>query len=162
MSLLDCRALAESVHHVQATLENLELHINIYSEYAEKVEYISIYPVTGHLPLRELTNLRRLKVPLVMLFGWFPEEAPSMAEALPVSLTHPYLTEDLRMQCTYEWREELVLAKLGEYYKNIKEAAPALEVFEFKPNRYDDQWGEDLEERLSAVCGEAGIQYIIH
>ncbi|KAN0081816.1 hypothetical protein V8E54_003114 [Elaphomyces granulatus] len=106
----DCSLLTAALQQVKSTLRSVDL----YDHLADEVDYVEVRPVSGQPgPLRELSCLRKLKAPIVMLLGWSPDDLLlPLEEVVPAGLTHLGLTEDLAAQCTYEWNEELVLEAL--------------------------------------------------
>ena len=106
--------------------------MNLYNDAAEEVEYLKIWPVKGQLgPLREFSSLRKLKAPIVTLLGWSPGELPlRLAERVPAGLTHLGLTEELSMQCTYEWDVALVLEELAAFLGVWRSVTPDLQAVE--------------------------------
>ena len=128
----DGSLLTAALQQVQSTLRELDLSVGLYSDAAEEVDYLKIWPVSGQLgPLREFSRLRKLKAPIVTLLGWSPGELPlRLAEVVPAGLTHLGLTEDLASQCTYEWDEELVLEELEVFLSVWRSATPDLQVVE--------------------------------
>lgn len=77
--------------------------MDLYNHLADEVDGVEIRPVSGQLgPLRELSCLRKLKAPIVMLLGWSPDELLlPLEEVVPAGLTHLGLTEDFASQCMY-------------------------------------------------------------
>jgi hypothetical protein len=122
---------AESLK-VQPTLRELDIGVEIYNDDAEEVEFLKIRPVRGQLsPMRGFSRSRKLEAPIVMLLGWSPDELPlRLAEVVPAGLTHLGLTEDMVVQCTYEWTEELILGELEDFLSVWRSVTPNLQVVE--------------------------------
>ncbi|KAI1637233.1 hypothetical protein F4809DRAFT_640656 [Biscogniauxia mediterranea] len=120
-SLQDCEELGRDLRRLRQILEELELHIELYTRVAEDVENSPVNPIKGHLQsLREFIYLRSLHVPTATLLGWTPSESPEIAESLPRSLKRLILSDDLAGQCTYQWTEESVLEKLKLFLATVK------------------------------------------
>ena len=100
--------LTAALRQVQSTLRELDLSVELYSDAApDEVDSVNIRPTNGQLgPLRELSCLRKLEAPIVMLLGWSPDELLlPLEEVVPAVLTHLSLAEDLAAQHNYEWNE---------------------------------------------------------
>lgn len=90
--------------------------MDIYNDDAEEVEFLKIRPVRGQLSPMRGSRLRKLEAPIVMLLGWSPDELPPrLPEVVPAGLTHLGLIEDMVIQCTYGWTEELILGELEDF-----------------------------------------------
>jgi hypothetical protein len=138
--------------------------VDVYSDAGEEVEYSEIIPVRGQLgPLREFSRLRKLKTPIVTLLGWSPGELPlRIAEAVPAGLTHLGLTEDMALQCTYEWNVELVLEELDAFMSVWRIATPDLQVVEVWLSREENRWKDEEVVQLREMCEKAGVSCIVH
>jgi len=84
----------EALQKVRPTLRELDIRLEIYSDFAEEVEDLSIWPFPGQLgSLREFSRLRKLRAPIVMLLGWSPGELPLRLAITQTSERHePRLT----------------------------------------------------------------------
>jgi hypothetical protein len=161
----DCRLLTAALLQVKSTLRELHLGVDLYSDACpDEVDSVIIRPIKGQLgPLRELSCLRKLKAPIVMLLGWSPDELLlPLEEVVPVGLTHLGLTEDLAPQCNYEWNEELVLEVIAVFLSVLDCVVPDLQVMEFWLNQVDNRWEEAKVAQLRVMCKEAGVLCIIH
>jgi hypothetical protein len=101
----DCRLLTAALLQVKSTLRELHLGVDLYSDACpDEVDSVNIRPIKGQLgPLRELSCLRKLKAPIVMLLGWSPDQLLlPLEEVVPVGLMHLDLREDLASQYNYE------------------------------------------------------------
>lgn len=96
---------------------------------------------------------------LAGLLGWNVESDYSLTDIFPASLIHLSLVEDLVMQFTYDWSEELVLERLGALFAQVM---PRIELFEFWPDHVVERWTEELEEKLRELCLWDGVRCIIH
>ena len=132
----------EALQKVKPTLKELDIRLEIYSDFAEEVEQLSIWPFPGQLgSLREFSCLRKLRAPIVMLLGWSPGKLPlRLAEVVPAGLTHLGLTEDMAIQCTYEWTEELILEELEVFLSVWRSVTPNLQVVEVWLSREYRRW----------------------
>ncbi|KAN0074771.1 hypothetical protein V8E54_007382, partial [Elaphomyces granulatus] len=159
----DCSLLTAALLQVKSTLRELDLSVDLYNHLADEVDYVKVRPVSGQLgPLRELSCLRKLKAPIVMLLGWSPDELLlPLEEVVPAGLTHLGLTEDLASQCTYEWNEELVLEALAAFLSVWDCVAPDLQVMEFWLSRVYNRWEEAKLAQLRVMCKEAGVLCIL-
>ncbi|KAE8309264.1 hypothetical protein BDV41DRAFT_580696 [Aspergillus transmontanensis] len=156
----DGNRLRGALYHIRDTLEYLEIRMGLYSPYAEELIYLNLIPVQNHIgSLKDFQNLRSLVIPIAALFGWNVELDHDLTDVFPASLTHLSLVEDLVMQCTYEWSEQLVLERLGTF---LAQMAPQLELFEFRPDHIFERWTEELEGSLRVLCLRDGVRCIIH
>jgi hypothetical protein len=153
--------LTAALQQVQSTLRELDLGLGVYCESSGETDYLDIRPVSGQLgSLRKFPSLRRLKAPIVTLLGWSPGELPlRIAEVVPAGLTHLGLTEDMELQCTYEWNEELVLEELAAFLGVWRRATPDLQVMEVW---LSPRWKDADVEHLRMMCKEAGILCFVH
>ncbi|KAN0072853.1 hypothetical protein V8E54_008967 [Elaphomyces granulatus] len=160
----DCSLLTSALRQVQPTLRELDLSVGLYSDAAEEVDYLEIIPVRGQLgPLREFSRLRKLKTPIVTLLGWSPGALPlRIADVVPAGLTHLGLTEDMAMQCMYEWNKELVLQELEVFLSVWRNATPNLQVVEVWLSRGHSRWKDEEVMRLREMCESAGVLCIVH
>jgi hypothetical protein len=156
--------LTAALRQVQSTLRELDLNVALYSEYAEEVDQLRRWPVSGQLgPLWEFSRLRRLKAPIVTLLGWWPERFLRLAEVLPTGLTHLGLTEDLAYQRTYEWHEEFVLKELAVFLSVWRSVTPDLQVVEFwLVGEWSGRWMDVELAQLRMMCQEAGVLCTVH
>jgi hypothetical protein len=138
--------------------------VGIYSDCAAENDYFEITPVRGQLgPLQEFSRLRKLKTPIVTLLGWSPGALPlRIAEVVPAGLTHLGLTEDMAMQCTCEWNEELVLEELEVFLSVWRSVTPDLQIVEVWLDRGDSRWKDEEVVQLREMCESAGVLCIVH
>jgi hypothetical protein len=159
-----CSDLTAALQQVKTTLRELDLSLGLYSDFAEEVEALQISPVKGQLgSLREFSQLRKLRAPIVTLLGWLPDESLRLAEVLPTGLTHLGLTEDLAPQDTYRWEEKSVLEELAVFLSVWRSVTPNLQVMEVWLDQVYDRWNLDTDvAQLRMMCEEAGVSCIIH
>jgi hypothetical protein len=81
---------------------------------------------------------------------------------VPAGLTYLGLTEDLALQRTYEWDEELVLDELATFLSVWRSATPDLQVVEVWLSRMYDRWKDAEIARLRVMCEEARVLCIVH
>jgi hypothetical protein len=153
----------EALQKVQPTLKELDIRLEFYSNCADDVEDLRIRPSPGQLgSLREFSHLRKLRAPIVMLLGWSPGELPlRLAEVVPAGLTHLGLTEDMEMQCTYEWNQKLILKELEVFLSVWRSVTPDLQVVEVW---LCESWEDEEEEvvQLRMMCEGAGLSCNVH
>jgi len=154
----------EALQKVRPTLRELDIRLEIYSDFAEEVEDLSIWPFTGQLgSLREFSRLRKLRAPIVMLLGWSPGELPlRLAEVVPAGLRHLGLTEDMAMQCTYEWKEKLILKELAAFLSVWRSVTPNLQVVEVWLSGAFSRWKDEDVMQLQMMCEEAEVSCNVH
>jgi hypothetical protein len=159
----DCSLLTSALKQVKSTLRELDLSVDLYDHLSDVVEFAKVRPIRGQLELRELSCLLKLKAPIAMLLGW-SSDAPlvPLEEVVPAGLTHLGLTEDFVAQCTYEWKEELVLEALAAILSVWDCVTPDLQVMEFWLSRDDNRWEEAKLAQLRVMCKEAGVLCILH
>jgi hypothetical protein len=135
-----CLDLTAALQQVKTTLRELDLSVGLYSDLDEDVDEPPISPVKGQLgSLREFSQLRKLKAPIVTLLEWLPDvELLRLAEVVPTGLTHLGLTEDLSEQYRYEWNEQSVLKALAVFLSVWRSATPNLQVVEVWLDRWPD------------------------
>jgi hypothetical protein len=145
------------------TLRELDLSVGLYSDAAEEVDYLKIIPVHGQLgSLWEFSRLRKLRISIVTLLGWSPGMPLRIAEVVPAGLTHLGLTEDLAVQCTYEWNEELVLEELGVFLSVWRSVTPNLQIVEVWLSRAYLRWKDEDVMQLRMMCESAGVLCMVH
>jgi hypothetical protein len=156
--------LTKALQKVQSTLRELDICVGVYSNVSEEVEFLDIRPVRGQLdPLQGFSRLCKLKAPIVMLLGWSPGELPlRLAEVVPAGLTHLGLTEDMAIQCTYEWTEELILEELEVFLSVWRKVTPNLQVVEVWLSREYGRWKNEEVVQLRVMCEEAGVSCKVH
>ena len=98
-----------------------------------------------------------------MLLGWSPGKLPlRLAEVVPAGLTHLGLTEDMAIQCTYEWTEELILEELEVFLSVWRSVTPNLQVVEVWLRREGSRWKRKKVVQLRMMCEEAGVSCNVH
>jgi hypothetical protein len=154
----------EALQKVQPTLRELDISLDLDSEFSEEVEQLEIWPFPGQLgSLREFSRLRKLRAPIVMLLGWSPDKLPlRLAEVMPAGLTHLGLTEDMATQCTYEWDEELILGELEVFLSVWRSVTPDLRVVEVWLSRDFSRWKVEEVVQLRTMCEGAGVSCNVH
>ncbi|KAI0435138.1 hypothetical protein F5Y09DRAFT_105128 [Xylaria sp. FL1042] len=161
-SLQDCDELGRGLHYLHRTLEHLDLRVRLYSTCAEEVDSLEIIPVRGHLhSLPRFSNLRTLRVPIAMLLGWTPQEAPEIEQLLPRSLRNLSLSEDLAMQCTYQWPEEVLVDKLETFFAAMARKEHTLELVKIYPEKAWGGWEDATKERVQEMATRAGVRCIV-
>ncbi|KAN0083337.1 hypothetical protein V8E54_002425 [Elaphomyces granulatus] len=162
----DCLLLMKALQKVQQTLMELDIGVEIYSDIDHEVECLDVRPIRGQLSsMRGFSRLRKLKAPIVMLLGWSPGDLPlrqGLAEVVPAGLTHLGLSEDLAMQYTYEWTEELVLEELEVFLSVWRTVTPNLQVVEVWLYRDCGRWERKKVVQLQMMCEEAGVSCNVH
>src|SRR4029077_12354599 len=111
--------------HVCSTLEEFELRVQVFTNPTISEAFNELPLVKSQLgPLRKLSHLRKLEVPIAVLLGWSPEQGQLLAEILPASLMHLCVAEELYSHGSYAWTEELVLGKLEDFFSSVRQTLP--------------------------------------
>ncbi|KAL5612786.1 hypothetical protein BROUX41_004130 [Berkeleyomyces rouxiae] len=112
----------------------------------------------GYLqPVTNLKRLHKLDVSVNSLLGWYPEEAPRIADVIPTSLTTLTLNDECVGQCGYKWTEKQLIARLWDLLRATAMGHTNVHTVEFGP--LGDRWtGESLDE-LHQVVKQSGSQF---
>lgn len=87
--VLDAYDLASALDSVKNTLTHLKISYEL---------YIQLWPephITGHCSLKPLSKLKTASIPLGVLLGFDPANAPMISDVLPPSLIHLTLAKDV-------------------------------------------------------------------
>ncbi|KAL9095945.1 MAG: hypothetical protein Q9165_001943 [Trypethelium subeluteriae] len=166
--------LLDALLHVSPTLENLELSLswadgenpggNRWNERKHRI----FYGIEGRLgPLTAFVSLTRLRLPLVMLLGFFSSDDLTVTEALPrtlpPNLRYLCLSNDLSEWVTFEWKEVLFHSCLRSWIPHLRLYAPLLERFDLvvwtgRNNCEDAFWTENDPNLFGQLCKDADIE----
>ena len=167
---LSMETLLHALLYVSPTLEDLELSLswadgenpggNHWNERKNRI----FYGVEGKLgSLAAFTSLTRLQLPLVMLLGFYPTGDPTLPQALPPSLRHLCISNDLSEWVTFKWKAELLDNCLRSWIPRLRSHAPLLERFDLavwngRNNCEDAFWTEDDPDLFGQLCKDSDIK----
>ncbi|KAF2234025.1 hypothetical protein EV356DRAFT_502977 [Viridothelium virens] len=171
---LSMERLLYALLHVSSTLEDLELSLswadgenpggNRWNERQNRI----FYGIEGRLgPLTAFASLTRLRLPLVMLLGFFPSNNPTLTDALPrtlpPNLRYLCLSNDLSEWVTFEWKAVLLDSCLCSWIPHLRLYVPLLERFDLvvwtgRNNCEDAFWTENDPNLVGRLCKDADIE----
>ncbi|KAF2463660.1 uncharacterized protein BDR25DRAFT_107674 [Lindgomyces ingoldianus] len=150
------------------TLEEVEISLGLAPGSASQKEIfeqgLSFPVIQGTMTvLKDMANLRRVEVPMIMILGWFPNFAARLEEVLPSGIQELTLRDDFVKYCP--WAVGLNCNKkiriIGEYIKDRNVHAPKLKTFKIKlvSSRNNDWLYEAVVELRAAIGGEGISSY---
>lgn len=161
---VDGNALSSALTSVKDTLEHLKISYEFEIDGGEFAQ-----PTTsGFCSLQQLHRLRTADIPFFLLLGWYPDEAPALADVLPRSLSALRFGDEDWWGDRVEWSEDLMMRKLVEYFRaeGWKETTPDLKnvvlslwsFHEVRGNYYREWLRDGGERNFKRLCAENGLQ----
>ncbi|KAL8798350.1 MAG: hypothetical protein Q9182_006738 [Xanthomendoza sp. 2 TL-2023] len=153
---LDCDKLGQILGEVSASLKDLSLSIFFFF-YTEKPLYTKFYDraycgIWGSLgSMAHFSNLKYLKVPLVMLLGWRPPPVPVLDAWLPEGLLGLYLTSDLMWPGQNEWYVRDIVVQMRSMILNSG-ARQHLKRFSLRSLKDEPRWCRMLIDEIHKAC----------
>lgn len=124
---IDGQRLSNQLNHVKDTLTLLKITyelVNVAGEFAKR-------HVFNNCSVSHLSELRTLDIPLDILLGWEPANAPKTVDTLPRSLITLIFGEDAWNNDRRQWRGSNFVPMLLEFVEGEqrKESTPCLKTF---------------------------------
>ena len=165
-SFLNCAALGRALRHARS-IEYLAISVKFFTSSAMEVDWGGAYEKGEHWgikgsigSLKELTHLKSLEIPIVVLLGWVATtSAPQFADVLPGQLRQLLLRNDLNFFYKYEWNQQACLDNLTNYLGSLKICGASLEeiVIRLKDCAPEDRWDQDTRNALGWLCRAVNV-----
>lgn len=157
---LDCTALRRSLQLIKTSLETLIISV----EFLPGINAPDESParVQGNLGcLNNLSKLRSLTVPMVVLLGWDPDTEMRLASNLPSELRYFCCGGNFRRWDTWAWPDDAIIGQFQEYI----DADTSLELEDLRlrargmSRGMSSLWTEKVTRSVKASCVDNGVWY---
>jgi hypothetical protein len=161
----DLNGLTSALNLVSTTLEELRLTLRLGSGSGSEIEMVKeglrFPPIQGTLIMQNMTKLKKVEIPMIMILGWFPEFAARPEEVFPAGIEQLTLRDDLVNLCPWALGFNCFkkIGLLGEYVSGRQKHASHLRTFNIRLRRpKSNDWLDDAVADNTPTFG-AGVSH---
>lgn len=153
---------------VQGTLEEIKLCLRLapgsLSEKKILEDGLRFPPIQGTLKIREMKNLTKVQIPMILILGWYPDFAARLEEVLPPGIETLTLRDDFVNFCPWALGFDCFkkIGLLGEYIAGRQKHAPQLRTFKIRLRKpRNNMWLDDAIADMNAPIFGEGVSHSV-